>query len=336
MTSSIFSFELPFWRGAGDAPSWRRFALTTVLTAIGLSIALLLLLALADPYDTGRFSLMPDIGVSDGNPRTANASDGRSARFNAAIIGNSRGQYLDPPRLSALTGLSFARLTMQGSGPREQLAVMRWFARHHRTIGAIVLAADQTWCIQDPALPILHPFPFWLYSDSKLEYLGSLLNSQALTLLWRRTRLWLGLRQRYNAAESWDYRIEATLPRDQLLAIPFSLMNEAVPPDAPYPAIDRLRAFIASLPRETPVVIAMPPAYYTALPPPGGNGAARLARCKALLSELVAGRPHSGFADFVVDGPLAHDKNNFIDLIHYQRPMAMLIEDAIAEKLNAR
>lgn len=315
---------------------WRRFALTTVLAAAGLSLLAFTLVVVADPYDTGRFSLMPEIGVMDANPRTANASHGRSARFNAAIVGNSRGQYLDPPRLSDLTGLSFVRLTAQGTGPREQLAVMGWFARSHQRVGALVLAADQTWCTDDPSLPIQHPFPFWLYAEGDLEYLGGLLNSHTFTLLWRRTRLWLGLTTRSDAAQSWDYRDDVRLRRDGTLDIPFVLMNEAVPPDAPYPAIDRLRTFIASLPADTPFVIVMTPAYHTALPPAGGNGAARLARCKTLLSSLISGRPRSGLVDFFVDGPLARSPDNFLDHIHYPRTTALPIEDAIAETLRAR
>ena len=53
-----------------------------------------------DPYDTGRFPTFIEPGVFDGGSRTANASRGRDPRFNAAVFGNSRGQLLDPAKLS--------------------------------------------------------------------------------------------------------------------------------------------------------------------------------------------------------------------------------------------
>ena len=40
---------------------------------------------------------------------------------------------------------------------------------------ALVIVTDTVWCTDDPeALPALNPFPFSLYSDSDLEYLGRL------------------------------------------------------------------------------------------------------------------------------------------------------------------
>lgn len=72
---------------------------------------------LADPVDTG--------------PRTANASRGRAPRFNGAPFGNSRGQLLDPAKLSDITGLNFVQLTAPGSGPKENMTMMRYFVHHH-------------------------------------------------------------------------------------------------------------------------------------------------------------------------------------------------------------
>ena len=107
-----------------------------------------------DPYDSGRFGWLGIEGVSDESPRTANASRGRDPQFDSAVIGNSTGQLLSPAELSRATGARFVQLTVPGTGPREQIALLRWFARHHDRVGAIVIVTDSTWCTEESALPI--------------------------------------------------------------------------------------------------------------------------------------------------------------------------------------
>ena len=90
----------------------------------------------------------------------------------------------------------FVQLTVPGTGPREQLAIMDFFVRQHPRIGALVVTADESWCARDPALPMQHPFPFWLYGESKLDFLGRLFSTRALRLAWQRLLVGAGLRQR--------------------------------------------------------------------------------------------------------------------------------------------
>ena len=155
------------------------------------SLAVIYFLVLVlDPYDSGRMTNFAVSGVVDENPRTANASRGRDPNFNSVVIGNSRGQLVDPKRLSDATGLSFVQLTVPGVGAQEQLTLLRWFIQHHRQIGAVLLVADPVWCTQKLGPPA-SPFPFWLYSESPCEYSLNILDTKALDLAWRRTLLWL-------------------------------------------------------------------------------------------------------------------------------------------------
>lgn len=339
MSSSIFDFEVPARLASpasGDDPArWRSVSVIAVCGAVALFAFAVLLLALADPYDTGRWSLMPEIGVADGNPRTANASRGRDQQFNAPIIGNSRGQLIDPRRLSEVSGARFVQLTVPGTGPREQLTLMRWFARHHARIGAIVLAADQSWCTPDPSLPIINDFPFWLYADSGLDYLRGLPSATAFGRLVRRMRLAAEKIERSAPDGFWDYTKDLGPARDPAkLAKPLITMNDGIPVSAPLPAVHRLGEFLSLLPPDVPFVVVLPPAYQTALPAPGSVGAARLARCKQALADLVGGRPRGAFLDFFLDGPVARDANNFFDHIHYGEAVARMIEDSIAEAVK--
>jgi hypothetical protein len=297
------------------------------VAALGAGVVFALVI-LIDPYDSGRFGLIGIKGISDESPRTANASRGRDPRFNAAVIGNSTGQLLKPAELSQATGARFVQLTVPGTGPREQLALLHWFVRHHPRPDALVIVTDTAWCTDDPELRLLNPFPFWLYSDNDLEYLGRLFSSRALDRTVRRVQLALGLRTPSAPDGYWDYE---QLGHAEYRPAP----SPVAPPEAAmdFPAIQPLANFLAGIP-DIPVVLVMPPVIASNLPPPDSYRSARLAICKTALAGLVAGRPHSNFLDFRVDDPLTRDQSNFLDPLHYRAQIARRMEARIAESLR--
>jgi hypothetical protein len=317
----------------GEA-AWRRFVLTFVFT-FGGGLALLYVLIIAiDPYDSGRFPTFMPVGVSDENQQTANASNGRNPTFSAAVFGNSHGMLLSPARLEKLSSLAFVQMTSPGSGPREQMLLMRWFMHHHSHIGAFVLAADQTWCTHDPAIPMLYQFPPWLYSDSNVDYLAHLLNTRAATTAYRRVLLALGFvkptdpdgYRDYEVGHAWNFRPEIA-PGGTLAPI----LSDAV--DRSFPALEALDKVLADVPADTPVVVVMPPQFYTLLPPSGSPEAAELAICKAELASRVRARRRGGFLDYLTDTPTARNPENFMDAEHYRANVAWAIEKDIAAVL---
>lgn len=317
---------------SSESQAWGRWLATFLWMAALGACMIFALVILVDPYDSGRFGFIGIKGISDESPRTANASRGRDPQFSAAVFGNSTGQLLKPTELSQATGLRFVQLTIPGTGPREQIVLLRWFVRHHARADALVIVTDPVWCTDDPALPIFNPFPFWLYSDSPIEYLGRLFSSRALGRLVRRVELGLGLRTPSAPDGYWNYEL-----------LGHGEFRPAPPPNEPadtaavaetqFPAIEQLAGFIANVPN-IPVVLVMPPMIASYLPRPGGRGAARLAACKGALARLVAGRPHSNFLDFQVDDPLTRDQQNFLDEGHYRAPVARRMEQRIAESLR--
>lgn len=335
MSSSISASEIPASgavRGPSGDASWRRFDRLAVLCALIGALGVYLLLIVADPYDTGRFFSWP-VGISDGSPLTANASRGRDPRFNAAVFGNSRGQLLDHARLSALTGRRFVQLTTPGAQPREQLALLHWFKRHHAEIGAIVLVADDTWCTSDPALPSSFPFPFWLYGDGNADYLKSIMRAQAFDRLWRRARIALHLLRPSDPASYANYDLSLTAPVDRrALEQPFNLAFGGEP-QAQLPAMQRLRAELADIPSTVPIVIVLPPVFRSALPAHGSPEEARMTRCKKGLADVAASRPGGAFVDFLEDGAIARDPDNFLDHVHYRSNVARTIEQSIAKAI---
>jgi hypothetical protein len=321
--------------GSDDA-AWRGFVARFLVVFVAILALTLALLLLIDPYDSGRFPSLGISGVSDHNHRTAYVSLGRSNKFNAAIISDSHGQLLDPDRLTQATGLSFVQLSIPGAWVPEQLAVIRWFIRHHDPIGALVLVADPLWCNADPKP--WRWFPFWLYGDSDLQYLANSLNSRSIGAAWRRVTYAMGLVQPSHPRGYDDY--EARRPADYTFDFP------PVPPPAPaaapidlsaraFPGIDWLKAELDAAPAGTPLVVVFTPVYI-ALVPTDAYAVAELKECKARLGRLARGTPHGGLIDYLVDSPLARDQANFQDLDHYRAPVARQIEQEIARMLNRR
>jgi hypothetical protein len=165
MISSISDSDPRTQGGDAGRQAWRRW-LVVFCGVKGAGAVLFALLLLIDPYDTGRFPSFGIVGIGDRSMRTADASRGRDPRFNAAVIGNSTGQRLDPYRLSEGTGLRFIQLSLPKLGPQEQLVLMRWVMSQHPDYGALVIVTDPTWCSPDPDRPLENPFPFLMYGGN--------------------------------------------------------------------------------------------------------------------------------------------------------------------------
>jgi hypothetical protein len=319
--------------------AWRRCAIAFLAVFLGGLGSLYAFVLVVDPYDTGRFPTPLHSGVFSGRgqfetgQRTGNASRGRDPRFNAAVFGNSRAQLLDPAKLSAATGLSFVQLTTPGSGPKEQMTLMRYFLRHHPGAEAMVLGIDERWCDHDPSLPVTFPFPFWLYRGD-LEYFTHLLSTRAFTAAQNRIKLAMGLVPAadprgyvdYETGRVWNFHPHATSDVGTAAA--------AMPANTYFPALEEFDVLLSELPRQTKFLIMMPPVYHAALPRPGTQAAADLPACKAELTRRL-GRQGLAFLDYLVDGPISRDPENFMDLVHYRLNVAHLIEARIASALDA-
>jgi hypothetical protein len=318
-----------------ESGSWRGFVIAFLLT-LGLGVVVIMMLVVvADPYDSGRFGVHWDIGIVDESPRTADVSRGRDPNFNAAVIGDSRGQLLDPKRLSARTSWNFVQLSVPGSGPREQLTIFRWFLQHHGGKGAVVLTTDDVWCTENPALPLVEPFPFWLYG-SDLDYALHVLRGEALDRSWRRIMLAAGHRTASDPAGYWDYEIgrvwhfappEPPAPLDVASLAPHE-------PQRVFPAVEQLKALLAKSNDQVSLVMMFPPVFAIALPLRGSAEAETIAQCKGALAALS--QRYGTFIDFLADGDMARDPVNFMDQTHYRAAVARRLEDAIATAFNTR
>ena len=183
-------------------------------------------------------------GIDDTQQNVNTASRGRNPIFNAAIFGNSHGQLIDPDRLSRLTGMNFVQMTTPGSGPREQLILMRYFLRHHKTVRGLVMTFDQTWCTHDPELPALYNLPLWLFSESNVEYVAGMLNMRAIAARAVVSRWRLGKSTPIDPSGYWNYEIgkiwNFNPPERGYTALP---ADATAPINTDFPAIAALDTF---------------------------------------------------------------------------------------------
>jgi hypothetical protein len=298
----------------------------------GLGALLFALLLLIDPYDTGRFPSFGLVGVRDRSMRTADASRGRDPHFNAAVVGNSTAQIINPYRLSDLTGLHFIQLSIPQTGPREQLELMRWVLSNHASYGALVVVADPLWCSHDPNLPLREPFPSWLYGGDA-DYLANVISSKAIDRSVWRLQIALGLAKPVDPVGYTDYISGQRPPFEPLPSGP-PVDTEVTPGQTPFPWIDRLHALVAGLTQSVRVVVVVPPVYVAYLSPPGSKEATTIDACKAALANVIAGRRLGAFLDFRVDMPEAHDISDFVDFVHYREKLQRVVEDRIIAALR--
>jgi hypothetical protein len=316
-------------------PGWGWSLLACFGALAGAALLVLALMVVVDPYDSGKLGLLGINGVDNRLTQITAASRARDPDFSAAILGNSTAQMIDPVALSRATGLRFVQLYMTGSIPREQLAVLDFFLRNHRQVGALVIAADPGWCVHARPTEEGAPFPYWLYDKSVVTYAVRLISWQAIEQAFQRLSIGLGQRQRMNPDGFVSYEDiwppgqfkEIGWPRDPVPALSAEMR-------ATFPEIAALGDIVRKLPANVPIVIFVPPTFAATVPKPGTETALERSACDAALRKIVAGRPRSNFVSYRVDNELTRDRDNFVDFIHYRPKLARAIEQGIVASLR--
>ncbi len=317
-----------------ESSAWGRCLAACYGTLAAGAAVILLLMVLVDPYDSGKFGLLGIAGVNDRIEPLADVSRARDAQFDSAIFGNSTVQLLDPAELSPATGKRFVQLVSPGSDPRGHIAIMEFFIRHHRQIGAFVVGIDSAWCVHEMAPLPKKAFPFWLYNESRLDYASNLFTWRSIDHLFRRIAIGLGMRRPMRADGFWSYEEVWPPGRKQPEPTPlkFSTFGGRVDPSYSFKTL--LEETISKLAPDVSVVFVMPPTFYTLVPPPGSQEAAEHEACKTAYRSIIAGRAHSNILDYRIDNALTRDANNFADLIHYRAKIARKLEAGVAASLR--
>jgi len=337
MSSSISISELaPIARR-----SWGRVLRLYCVSVVLLGCVAAVLLLTLDPFDTGRFALFGGHGVPHYGQRLISASLGRQADRDAAVLGNSTLQLLDPERLGLQTGLRVVSLTIPGTVPPEQLAVADWFRRHHpgAAFKGLVLGIDSSWCRGDGRMEPISPFPYWLYAENPLDYALGMMRLKHLETAGRKLLLMRGRVAPTRADGYNDYELGRTWTafKDERHEFEAEHGRAAVGDTWPprFAALPLLRQFLAQLPAETRVVLVMPPRNWRVLPAPGTREAARDTACAAAFGALAAERRGSRLLNFV-GRPGMREDDAFWDTIHFRASVARAMEAEIAAALVAK
>lgn len=320
--------------------AWGRFARLFLGAGLAVLAAYLGLAYALDPYDSGRSTLFSAGAVRPQGPRTALASRGRDPAFAAALIGNSHIQLIAPDKLSEATGLRFVQLSVPATGPGEQMRVLAWFLRHHPAPEALVIAADEYWCTDDPALPNAKPFPYWLLADRTPEYLRGLLSFSVAQEVVERIG-WLLRKNRKTARPDgwWDYEpdyLRLGYADDPRLVADREKRPPATPDPhrgGPFPAAVAFARALRDVPEATPVILVFPPIYAAGLPAPGTPRAAAEAACKAAIAGALDGRPRAAALDWRRSRPELAESGLFFDQTHYRHPLAARVTADIVAAL---
>jgi hypothetical protein len=336
MSSSISSSE------AAASRAWGRWLLWFAAIFFGGIASLYLLVVVCDPYSTGRFTPFTGVDIAIGYRHLANAGRARDQQFDAAIFGNSHAARLDPPRLDVLSGRRFVQLSVVTTGPNEQIAIARAFARAHAAPAPLLVwVIDHYWCHGEHTPPYqAQAFPHWLYEFDDGRYLLRIFSADALQAAVHR----IGIRL-FNArpAAPADGRPEGDgALADELAAGGLARMRAGVrpagdgPSDVRFPSIERLAAFIGGLPPDVTNVLVFPPYHISAIPQPGSPADRSLNACKARLRALADARPGTVVVDRMLDDAAARDASNFWDDTHIKDPIVRTMEADIARAITAR
>jgi hypothetical protein len=323
-----------------EAAAWRRLLWAYPVACVLIAALTVMLITVLDPYDTGRFALFDGYGVPGFGQRLIAASVARAPGTQAGILGNSTMQLIDPARLTEQTGWRFVSLTMTYSGPVEQLATARWLLGHHDGATApplkgLVIGLDASWCQSDGKLDMRQPFPFWLYGESRFEYVRSLANMHGIEAALHKLKVMLGTERQFRPDGYNNFEPEIA-GREAAAAADLNKGSRTVAATGTgdFAAVPLLRDFLPNLPATTAVALVFMPHYFVDLPVPGSPAAQESDLCKAEFRELAASRANTTVIDLLKDDDLARDRRNFWDRNHYRMPIARLIENKIADAFH--
>lgn len=311
------------------ADAWWRFARDAVVAGLAAGLAIVAFIAIADPYGLRAAPGHPPGPIVDTNQRLSYPAVARGGAFDAAVFGTSTARLLDPATLDAAFGADFANLAVNAATPDEQLRLASLFLAR-RPVKAVLFGLDAPWCAAHPAARTEHAFPDWLYEPGTPWGVFRQANIRGLTAAVNAVLVRLGRGHPRIRADGYAVFTppEATydLRRAQAhIAAGIGDSNAAAdPPEAPFPALDRLDAMLAALPGDTRKIIAFMPVHARAQGQPGTASGRREVACKTRAAAIGESRG-ALVVDFRLPSPVTRDDSNYWDALHYRLPIAARI-----------
>lgn len=305
---------------------WRRFSRDALGATLLAGLAIVALIAAADPYGLRAAPGHPPGPIVDTNQRLSYPAIARGGDFNAAVFGTSTARLLNPAMLDAAFGARFANLAVNAATPDEQMRLAALFLAR-RPVKAVLFGLDAPWCAAHPAARTSHAFPDWLYEEGAPWGVLRQANLRGLTAAVNAVQVRLGRgRPRirgdgYGVFTPPEASYDAARASAHIAAGSGDPNAPSDPPEAPFPALDALDAVLASLPPKTEKIVAFMPVHAGAQGQPGTPMGRREEACKAKAAEIGA-RRHALVIDFRRISPVTAENTNYWDALHYRLPIA--------------
>ncbi|MFB0489754.1 hypothetical protein ABIE45_002340 [Methylobacterium sp. OAE515] len=314
---------------AARLADWSGFARTLVGCAALLGVAVVVLIAMLDPYGLRAAPGRPPGPIMDANQRLSYPQIARGGRFDAAVFGTSTARLLDPAALDAAFDARFANLAVNAATPDEQIRLANLFLAH-RPVRAILFGLDVTWCAADPPARTANAFPDWLYAEGASWGVLRQVSLRSATVAVQAGLARLGLarprirRDGYAVFTPPEDRYDPERARVHIRAGAVDPAARADAPDDPMPALARLDALLGRVPAEALKLLAFMPVHAVAQGAPGTPASRREAACKARVVAIGA-RRGAVVVDFRRVSPLTTSDANYWDALHYRLPVAARI-----------
>jgi hypothetical protein len=334
------------------AKAWIAWSRWFVLAAAGCAGLLFAFIAGLDPFGLRVGAGQAARPIMDINQRYMYPQLVRSGRFDAAVLGTSTMRLLDPQLLSRRLGARFVNLAMNAATPWEQLQLAGLFRSHVAVPRRIIWGLDTTWCEPDATDPgrrlTPRPVPDWLSREVRFGDWPKLLNLTNLEIAGRLMAYRLGwARERIRGdgyevftppeasydlarARSHIYAGSGGRPLDMSPLGPVEVVSAAERAGWRFPALTWLEEAIGAFPKQTEVMLVLPPAHLMAYPREGSAAWQRYAACKAQIAAL-ARRHGATVVDYAHASPITTQDANYWDPLHFRLPIAARFGEELAQ-----
>lgn len=318
---------------------WSRWFLVAAAGCAGLLFAFV---AALDPFGMRVGAGQPARPIMDINQRFMYPQLVRSGRFDAAVLGTSTMRLLDPQTLSQGLDARFVNLAMNAATPWEQLQMAGLFRDHVSLPKRIIWGLDVTWCEPDATDAAKRltprPMPDWLSREVRWTDWPKLLNLTNLEIAGRLMAYRLGWSQERIRGDGYEVFTPPEASYDlararshiymsnggqklDLTPLPPMPVSAAESAGWRFPALAWLEEAIAAFPKETQVMLVLPPAHLMGYPREGSAGWQRYGACKAGIAAL-ARRHGATLVDYAHASPITARDENYWDPLHFRLPIA--------------
>lgn len=327
--------------------AWSRWFLLAALAFAGLLLAFV---AVLDPFGMRVHAGQAARPIMDINQRYMYPQLMRSGAFDAAVVGTSTMRLIDPQALSRTLGARFVNLAMNAATPWEQMQAARLFRRHTPAPRWLVWGLDMNWCAADATDPdkrlTPRPVPAWFTREVRWFDWLKLMNLTNLEIASRLLAYRLGLSPVRIRGDGYEVFTPPEAGYDLARARGHIYGGGGTPldltplPPVPvpaaesagwrFPALGWLEATLAAYPRETRLMLVLPPSHLAAFPREGSVEGQRHDACKAAIVAL-AKRHGAIVVDYAHSSPVTTRDANYWDNLHFRLPIAQRVEAELAE-----